>query len=203
MSLSFPEYIRGLEQKIANLQVLEQEAGRAFADAHRQHMNSIFGGMEGTSYSTKPMLRGSYVQGATPPANKFGRQNESFITTKGRDTYFGSKERIKAQQWKTVQTPKGPRRLIVLQGGYAEFRRVQGRQTEKVDLRLKGILERDYRSSFAITEDGAISGLSREENFKKWEGQSERYGEKVLVSQSIIDQLLERLAANYVKFQAL
>lgn len=191
------EYIRDLEQKTANLQALEQEAGRAISDAHRRHMNDIFGGMDGTNYSTKPMLAGSNVFGNV---NKFGGTSYSFITQKASNKYFGSEETIKEQKWVSKSTPKGRRSLIVIEGGYAEVRRAEGRQTAKVDLSRTRILERDYRTSLTKTDFGWVSGLRREENFPKWEGAQARYGEKLEVSTEIVNELTGQLGDNLVKF---
>ena len=191
------EYIRDLEQKTANLQALENEASRAIFEAHRKHMNDIFLGMEGTKYSTKPMLSGSNVFGKV---NKFGTTNFSFITEKASNKYFGSKKKIKDQKWVTKMTPRGPRNLIVIEGGYAEVRRAEGLQTVKVDLSRKGTLERDYRTSPTQIDGAWVTGLRKEENFKKWEGAQARYGDKLLVSEEIQNELTGELGANFVKF---
>jgi hypothetical protein len=132
--------------------------------------------------------------------NKFGRKNFSFITKAASNKYFGSKKKVADQKWVRKLTPQGPRNLIVIEGGYAEIRQAEGRQTASIDLRRTGILERDVRSSFTKTPDGYVMGARRDENVPKLLGAIYRYGDKLNIPQPILDETNKKLSANFVKF---
>tara|TARA_R100001530_G_C4292991_1_gene148510 strand:- start:293 stop:871 length:579 start_codon:yes stop_codon:yes gene_type:complete len=77
------------------------------------------------SYSTKDILIGA----------------KSFITKEGANKIFGSKPKRKKQKWVT----KNGKHLVVLPGGYAKLRQLQGRQSSKVDLHLSGKLLNEWK----------------------------------------------------------
>jgi hypothetical protein len=191
------EYSALLNRKIAALKELENKNYLAFSEAHADHMQAIFGGMEGTKYSTRPTLSGSNVLGKI---NRFGTTNFSFILETASAKYFGSKKKVAEQKWVRKLTPKGPRNLIVIEGGYAEIRRAEGRQTAKVDLSRTGIMELDLSASLVQTDKGAQAGFNREENIPKWEGAVNRYGNKLEVPKDVLEKLTENLSRTFVEF---
>jgi len=187
MSTLTPEqYIAKIQGQIQKLKDIEKNLNIDILDLHSRHAQSIFGdGLEGESYSTEEILVGGTVFGKT---TKFGTLNYSFVTEKGKNKYFGSKKKRKAQEWVTLSTPKGMRRLMELKGGYKELREADGRQTNNVDLNRTGILFRDYLSSIKKVDGGWVSGVTKEENVGKLEGAIARYGEKLAIKQSLLDE---------------
>ena len=195
--MTVDQYIAGLNAKISQLETIKKEAASILKDAHLKRCQLVFEGRANLgSYSTKPTLAGSNVLGYT---SRFGTKNYSFVRRSGSDKYFGSKKKVSEQKWVTKMTPKGPRNLIVIQGGYAEIRQADGRQTGTVDLRWSGILERDVRSSFTETSTGFVAGVRRDENVPKLEGAIKRYGDKLDIPKDILDEANQKLARNFVK----
>lgn len=110
------------------------------------------------AYSTKPMLVGS----------------SSFPFKGAADKIFGSKKKRKSQSWVTVGTPKGNRSLVKLDGGYKQFRKLNGRQNSKVDLEMTSDLRNGIQVGTNsgkpvlgyINEESAIKGKGNEVRFK-------------------------------------
>jgi hypothetical protein len=62
---------------------------------------------------------------------------------------------------------------------YSSFRQAQGRQTAVVDLRLSGMLFRDYASSLLRLDNKWIAGVKNKENAGKINGAIKKYGATV------------------------
>lgn len=60
---------------------------------------------------------------------------------------------------------------------YKAFRQNQGRQTGTVDLRLSGIMFRDFAASIVRQGNIWVVGFKNKENVGKFEGAQEKYGE--------------------------
>jgi len=196
---STEDYIKHIELKLELAQEITDETDREIIEIHRNHSDQLFTGMPDTEYSTKPILAGFNVFGNL---NKFGGESYTFINQTGRDFFIGTKEKKADLKWVTVKTPKGNRNLFIIEGGYAAIRAAEGRQIALVDLRRTGILERDYRSSLTRTEEGWISGVRRKENVGKLKGAKDRYGEKMKVSQDIINDSNRKLALVFITLVA-
>ena len=76
---------------------------------------------------------------------------------------------------------------MYLKGGYKEFRDVQGRPTNTVNLDLSGSLKRAYRV-FKFG-DSVLFGQNDTEEHKKIEGLTDRFGEWQSLTQEEIDNL--------------
>ena len=106
-------------------------------------------------YSTKSMLVGS----------------SSFITKSGANKVFGSKKKRRNLKWVTV---KG-NALAVIEGGYKEFRKLNGRPNDKVDLEFTSDLRNGIQVGSTskgpalgyINEDSAIKGKGNESRYKR------------------------------------
>lgn len=184
--ISTQQYLAKIRKDIEQLREFDKELNREIFNIHSRHMQGIFGdGLEDTSYSTEPTLAGSNVFGKT---NKFGTRNYTFATEKGSKKFFGSKKKIKEAEWATVSTPKGERSLIVIAGGYKAIREADGRRTDKVNLDHTGVLKKDMRSGIEKTSTGWVSGVRKEENVGKLEGQIARYGQKLAVPKKLLDE---------------
>lgn len=60
---------------------------------------------------------------------------------------------------------------------YKDFRQNQGRQTGTVDLRLTGLMFRDFAASIVREGNRWIVGFKNKENIGKYQGAQEKYGE--------------------------
>ena len=169
------DYIEAINRKSAGLDKANQAIGRAVFDEHRKITKRVFQDGLNARYSTKPTLVGSNVLGNT---NRFGNSTYSFVTQAGARKYFRN---TKDQKFVSVLTPKGRRSLLVVEGGYAEIRRADGRQANKVDLNRSGRMFKDFASG--LDQSGPFAwtaGFRKEENVKKYQGAQKRYGEKIL-----------------------
>lgn len=113
-------------------------------------------------YSTKPMLVGA----------------KSFMNKTKANAFFSS-EKAKNKKnkgdsgWRTIKTEKGFERLKLIEGGYKEFRALNGLQTSEVDLTFRGDLFRSVKldvKRFAIGFNSILQKAKAdylEKHFKK------------------------------------
>lgn len=131
-------------------------------------------------YSTKDMLIG---------ASTFDRDKVPKDSPNA-NTFFGTKKKRSKLEWVTV---KG-RRLAVLKGGYAKFRRLFGRKTDKVDLEFTS----EMRKSIQIGTNAGTPVLGFVDDFQKLksEGNEKRFKKKIFTvsktEEDIIDQSIDR-----------
>lgn len=136
----------------------EKALRTAALDTHSAHADRIFGkGMAANgsaigSYSTKPTYVGS-------------KGSPKKLTPKGKG---GGGSKFKNGK---------PRKSRYFGGGYREFRQTIGRKADRVDLRLSGQMERDYKLS--ADGDGFASGFSNPKNFEKAEGNEDHFKKKI------------------------
>lgn len=115
-------------------------------------------------YSTKPMLVGS------TSFTKYGSQVPGAGAV---NKLFGSKKKRSSREWVTVKGQS----LMVLKGGYKEFREILGRATDKVNLFLTGDLFRSIVTG--ATDKGAAVGMNSDENYQKAIGNERHFGKEV------------------------
>ena len=113
-------------------------------------------------YSTKPMLVGA----------------KSFMNKTKANAFFSS-EKAKNKKnkgdsgWRTIKTEQGFERLKLIEGGYKEFRALNGLQTSEVDLTFRGDLFRSVKldvKRFAIGFNSILQKAKAdylEKHFKK------------------------------------
>jgi len=113
-------------------------------------------------YSTKPMLVGA----------------KSFMNKTNANAFFSS-EKAKNKKnkgdsgWRTIKTEQGFERLKLIEGGYKEFRALNGLQTSEVDLTFRGDLFRSVKldvKRFAIGFNSILQKAKAdylEKHFKK------------------------------------
>lgn len=124
-------------------------------------------------YSTKPMLVGE---------TSFTRYGSQVAGRRAVKSVFGSKKKRRSRDWVTVNGNK----LIVLKGGYKEFRGLVGRLTGKVDLKLTGDLFRSIVSG--KHEKGAAVGSNSDDQFNKARWNEEHF-EKTIFEPSGQDEI--------------
>ena len=78
---------------------------------------------------------------------------------------------------------------------YASFRNAQGRQTSTVDLRLSGVLFRDYASSILRNGNSWFVGVKNKENLGKLQGAIDKYGATVFMLSAQEKEVLKTRAA--------
>ncbi|RTK92631.1 MAG: hypothetical protein EKK61_03625 [Rickettsiales bacterium] len=95
-------------------------------------------------YSDFPMLTGS----------------KNFINATRAAEFFKEKK-----DWLTIKTKKGSKKLAIVPGGYAQFRKLNGFQNEYVDLEFRG----DLKFSIIVGEYNGIKvlGFANDEQFLK------------------------------------
>lgn len=131
------------------------------------------------AYSTKAMLIGS----------------KSFPTQSVANKVFGSKEKRKALDWRTLGEAADARRLAILQGGYKQWRTLMGRQTDHVDFSVSNEMWNDIN---IISNNGehmngtVIIGAKKESEKKKLSGNTERKGEILDLSDKEQSYLIEK-----------
>lgn len=88
------------------------------------------------------------------------------------------------------------RKSMFLQGGYSEFRDIQGRQNNTVNLKFSGSLERSFR--VVKFGDDTLYGTTDAHESEKFEGLTEKYGsvfpltdeEKLFLKSEIVHQTI-------------
>ena len=192
----------------------------------KQFINKVNRFQKGLSFETKEILecmndahadyvRRIFINGRNGNLQKIGQYSTKPMLI-GRKTFSGLKSGYKIKkgsEWRTVNTPKGSRRLAVLDGGYKEFRQITGRQIATVDLRLRGTLYTDVANgvprrsmrvnSYKLQKRNkfvVFSGVSNQENAKKIEGHIKRYGQITFKADKLMLRNLGKcLAFNSVK----
>lgn len=69
--------------------------------------------------------------------------------------------------------------VMVLEGGYKEFRQLNGRPTNTVNLNLYGLVRSDFTTFQPVSKNKFISGPFRDENQKKLLGLQRKYGSPI------------------------
>ena len=114
--VSTDQYIRSIEAKLRRVKELDKQLEKTVRALNTEHLAGIFDkGLDGTSYSSRATLAGGNVFGNR---NRFGSSNYTFATQAGAKKFFGKKDK----EWRRVNTPRGPRNLIVIEGGYKAIR---------------------------------------------------------------------------------
>lgn len=159
-------------------------------------------GQKFPAYSTKPMLVGG----------------KSFPTDSVRNKVFG-KENNKKREWVTLGGSSGLsnylaisagtrtgdeslKRLMVLQGGYREWRQLMERQVNHVDFAVSGDMWADISviSSESDHQRGiAIIGAKKESEKQKLSGNTERKGDILDLSDKEIIELEETWKLDMLK----
>lgn len=127
-------------------------------------------------YSTKPMLTGC----------------KSFVQKEACQTLVGTKEKRKDLKWVTISRGGKNVKLFTLPGGYKEFRRIQGRRVDFVNFSLEGRMWANTKivSDEAEHQTGVVRiAPESEENKKKLEGNTERRGPILKMSQGEIKEV--------------
>lgn len=107
---------------------------------------------------------------------------ESIGTYSDKQGYFSKNEFIRKAAFKPIgKTNKGnfkngkQRKSMFLQGGYNEFRDIQGRETPKVNLKFSGSMERAFRV-YKFGSEVLFGNADKLEHLKV-EGNTDRFGE--------------------------
>lgn len=130
-------------------------------------------------YSKKKFVR----KGAFKPQGKDdvgvdeNGKKKARLTYQVVDSYSGKKKTIAY-----VKSTEKNRKTMYLAEGYSEFRDIQGRQTDHVDWKLTGSLERSI--GVVKLADAVLYGVRDAEESKKLEGLTERYGDVASLSES-------------------
>jgi hypothetical protein len=185
--MTYPEYNAKSEKVIQNM--MTNDNGRlmvkvaisafSFIRERVQETGINANGQKFAPYSTKPMLVGA----------------KSFRAKKYATQMLGSKPKRKELEWRTV----GGHKLAILQGGYAELRRLQNMQTDHVDFSVTNEMWNDIN----VRKDGsglvsnqsdhmqgvAIIGAKLEKEKKKLAGNTKRKGDILDLNQKEIDDL--------------
>ena len=184
--MTYEEYNKSMDGVISDLQtgahavVMVKLAVNALSMI-KQRVQETGKDAQGNSYSgysTRPLLVGK----------------SSFIQLSAAQVLLGSKKKRKALEWRTIGKGENARRLAILNGGYKDLRNRQGRQTDHVDFSYTGRMwsNINIRSTQSDHQRGlAIIGAGTPEDKKKLEGNTERKGEILDLSQSEIDKLNE------------
>lgn len=117
-------------------------------------------GQKFAPYSTKPTLIGC----------------STFVQKAVCDSLLGSKEKRKQLEWRTVNS----HRLAILNGGYKEIRRLQGRRTDITNFSLTNEMWNDINvvSNYSQHERGeAIIAAKTQINKDKLEGNTKKRGD--------------------------
>lgn len=171
MALTPEQYIAKLRADREQIARSEQQLGRVVAQAHTRQATAIFDKGINARYSTRPTLAGGKV---------FPEKNWTWANTRGQRAYFGSRRRRASQRWVRILTPRGPRNLMVIEGGYRAIRAAEGKQTSRVNLQRTGQMFRDFAGSLTrVTAFAWVTGIRRRENVPKFDGSVSRYGEGI------------------------
>jgi hypothetical protein len=133
-------------------------------------------------YSTKPILTG----------------RKAFVKKSAFDSLLSSRKKRSEADWRTV---KG-HHLLVLSGGYKQFRELQGRQTAFVDFTFTGGMWKDINvvSKTSDHEKGiAIIGARNAKYKDILSGNTKRKGDILDLSHQEIEKLKESYNLNVLK----
>lgn len=101
---------------------------------------------------------------------------ESIGTYSTKPNYFSKNEFIRKNAFKPIgKTKKKTKSTMFLQGGYNEFRDIQGRETPKVNLKFSGSMERAFRV-YKFGSEILFGNADKLEHLKV-EGNTDRFGE--------------------------
>jgi len=89
------------------------------------------------------------------------------------------------------------KRLIVLEGGYKEFRKLVGRKVDKVTLFLSGDLFRSIITG--KTSKGAAVGINRDEDYVKATANEKHFGKTIFVPSRKSEDKVEVLVTDEIE----
>lgn len=161
--MNLDEYFANLDRKLAELQKLDWMR-EPVQDAHAEHVKLLFNKGEGGEgnvgkYSTKTML-------ATEKQFVNKSKFKQSVDEDGKPLWIKFKRAKKAVP------------VMILDGGYKQFRQIQGRESNFVNLNYGGDLFRDFSTSLQKFSGAWVTGTKRKENSNKVEWLSDKYGEK-------------------------
>lgn len=142
-------------------------------------------GTQFAPYSTRPMLT-----------------NCSALTSSACNELVGSKTKRRERQWVTINKGGKNVRLFQLEGGYKEYRDVQGRQTAFVDFSFSGRMwaNVDLISTYQQHKAGeVVIGAKEQENKDKLAGNTKLRGAILDLSPSEVDQLKKMYELNILQ----
>jgi hypothetical protein len=119
------------------------------------------------SYSTKPMLAGrSAFEGLNKAAFKPTQVSSSSVSTRvtsSRDLWLALPNKKTGKKNKALP-------IMIIEGGYKEFKALVGRKNSTVNFYLRGRLQTDFATSFKRSGSKWITGLKNRENSLKHDG---------------------------------
>ena len=161
-------------------------------DMHANQINRIFTLGKGArskigQYSTKTMLasksqflkKSAFKQTKAASGVVFSSNVKTRKTSAKKEKSLDKDLWIRFKNRKTGKFNKKATPIMVLDGGYKQFREIQGRQGNFVDLNYSGDLFRDFASGLIKTNSGYISGVKRPINSKKIDAMIKKYGIQV------------------------
>lgn len=169
--------INGVESSLGNTMV---KLGSTALTLMRQRVQETGINAEGNKYapySKKPMFA-----------------NCKSMTTSACARIAGSKQKRKELKWVTLKRGGKNIKLFEIKGGYNEFRQLHGRQTDHTDFTFYGKMWGSMKiiSNPAEHQSGIVTiGPSTDEEMKKLQGNVNRRGQILDLSNAEITQLTE------------
>ncbi len=152
--------MRGIDSTMPGL-VREVGTSIQASNLRRIHNNGLDEQLQpilGGTYSTKPTLVGA----------------KSFATKGGANAIFGSREKRRKQEWRTITRGGRKHNLVLLRGGYKAIRQLSGRGTSKVDLNFTGKLSKEF--GMQMIGNSVVLGFTTIDAIKKAKGLERRNG---------------------------
>lgn len=177
----FERFAQDLSQNgLAYAMLRAAESSRAMIFHRVTETGTDAEGKQYTPYSTKPMLT-----------------NCSALLMKTCDQLAGSKEKRRELHWVTLQRVNraGKRiRVFELEGGYKQFRDLQGRQTGFVDFSFTGDMWKSIQVTTGMDEarkGHAVITANNDKDMAKLVGNTERRTDILALSESEINTISE------------
>lgn len=152
-------------------------------DTHAEHVKGIFvegiGGNEKIGkYSTKQMLASeSQFIVKSKFKQSIAASGISFSSSvKTRKTKAKREKALDKKLWIKFKKAKKAVPIMILENGYKEFREIQGREANFVNLNLTGDLFRDFSSTLSKINGVWYTGVKRKLNSNKIDWMIEKYG---------------------------
>jgi hypothetical protein len=136
-------------------------------------------------YSSKPALVGA----------------KSFRTQAAAQSVFGSKDKRKALQWRTIDRGGAMYRLAILPGGYKQIRTIEGSQVAHKSFLRGGEMWKSIHVQGTTGSNGKFIttvGTENELSNKKLEGNVKREGKEILQTSPKEDQMLTNLLDKFI-----
>lgn len=175
------QYSAELDRRLNEIKNGKEIAG-IFLETHRMMSNRIFiNGRRANmskigSYSTKPMLAGrAAFEGLNKAAFKPTQVSSSSLSTKkksSRDLWLALPNRKTGKKNKALP-------IMVIEGGYKEYKGLVNRNNATVNFFLRGRLKTDFANSFKRTGAVWTSGITNANNQLIHDGLEKKYGKDV------------------------